>query len=201
MKKIFLFLIILTLSSGAVFSQKNKFPYGMILNLKTGYHFKDDKTSGMEMVNNKSIPGGFCFELSGEVPLGKGWYAGLSFDYLIGNDVVYEYYTNRQINRSFTITNYSLPVSKRFISEKTALVLQAGFGKTTIYERYSYYSGEPDGAISLKFSVGLDHSIAPQTLISLKGEYLGYAQIDFGGGGRANDIFMLKAGISYVINF
>lgn len=201
MRKIFFFLIILTLSVDTLYSQKGKFPEGAVINLKGGYHFKDDKSAGIEMVSSNSIPGGFCFELSGEIPLGKGWYIGLCFDYLVGNEFVSEYYSGEKVNRDIKIINYSLPVSKRFTSEKTALLLQAGFGKTTIYERYSYYSGEPDGAISLKFAIGLDHSIAPQTLLSIKGEYLGFAQIDFGGGGRANDIFMLKAGICYVVNW
>ena len=192
-------IIFVMLLSHDLYAQKASFPIGPVLNLKAGYHFADNKTEGYANTGDYTIPGGIIFELSGELPTGKGWYPGFSFEYSTGNDAVRDIYLEGLITRNIYITNYQVTLKKRFYMERSAFYLQTGLGKGTVRSEYDRSLGErEDGVISFSFKTGFEYTIGYRTFVSLECSYLGMGQVKFEGTGRGNSLFMLKAGLGYV---
>ncbi len=186
-------------TAGDVYSQKNSFPIGPVLNLKAGYHFADNKTEGYANTGDYTIPGGIILELSGELPTGKGWYPGFSFEYSTSNDAVHDIYIEGLITRNIYITNYQVTLKKRFYIERVAFYLQTGLGKGTVRSEYDRSFGErEDGVISFSFRTGIEYTIGYRTFVSFEGSYLGMGQVKFEDSGRGNSLLILKAGLGYV---
>jgi hypothetical protein len=187
------------MTSSFTYSQLKHFPPGPVINLKAGYHFSENKSNGTSIAYDYSIPGGLTFEISGEMPTGKGWYLGLGYDYSLGNDAVKDISTGGLIKRDVYISNISAFVKKRVYMERSAIFFQLGFGKGTVTDEYaSVYGKSEDGVISLTTKLGGEYVVAAQTIISLEAEYLGLGQFSMHGSSRGNSIFMIKAGIGFV---
>ncbi len=106
-------LFLLLALAGNILGQNKSFPLGPVLNLKAGYHLADKKSDGYGSYGDNSIPGGITFELAGELPTGKGWYPGFSFEYASGNDAIYDYYAQGLVNRNIYYTSYIATIKKR----------------------------------------------------------------------------------------
>ncbi|HWA07582.1 MAG TPA: hypothetical protein VG961_13595, partial [Ignavibacteria bacterium] len=176
----------------------NTLPLGPVLNLKAGYHLADKKSDGYASYGDNSIPGGITFELAGELPTGKGWYPGFSFEYATGNDAIYDYYAQGLVNRNIYYTSYIATVKKRIFIENSAFYIQTGLGKGTVTTEYGNSNGSnDDGVLSFIFRTGFEYVIGYRTLVSIEAGYLGMGQI-MAENGRSNSIFLVKAGLGYV---
>lgn len=196
--KLKLFIILLLFIAGNVSAQKRSFPLGPIINLKAGYHLADKKNVGYASYGDKSIPGGITFELSGELPTGKGWYPGFSIEYATGNDAIYDYYTQGLVNRIIYYTNYIATIKKRIFIQNSAFYIQTGLGKGTVAVEYEKSNGRnDDGVLSFVFRTGFEYVIGYRTIVSIEAGYLGMGQI-MSENGRGNSVFLVKAGIGYV---
>jgi len=186
------------LGTSELYSQKNTFPLGPVLNLKAGYHLADKKSDGYGSYGDNSIPGGITFELAGELPTGKGWYPGFSFEYAAGNDAIYDYYAQGLVNRNIYYTSYIATFKKRIFIENSAFYIQTGLGKGTVTTEYDNSSGSnDDGVLSFIFRTGFEYVIGYRTIVSIEAGYLGMGQI-MSENGRSNSIFLVKAGLGFV---
>lgn len=180
------------------FGQNESFPLGPVLNLKAGYHLADKKSDGYATYGDKSIPGGITFELAGELPTGKGWYPGFSFEYAACNDAIYDYYAQGLVSRNIYYTSYIATVKKRFFIENTSFYIQTGLGKGTVTTEYQNSSGSnDDGVIAFVFRTGFEYVMGYRTIVSIEAGYLGMGQI-MSENGRGNSIFLVKAGLGFV---
>lgn len=188
MKNLYLTIIIILFSLVNANSQNYSQYYtghNAIFSLKAGYH-----TSPMHQ-----FFGGFTFDFTGELHLGKKWYLGINYDYFysVKKDEPQLYYLKNLSNSGISlILKYRYPYKNIFFN--------LGFGLGSSIMKFSYaYGNENEKYIHYNLRLGFDYLIRKNIMLSFETSYFAGSNWGF------DDVFSkmnyqqfnFKAGLSY----
>jgi len=177
-----LYVFFLSVSLFSLNSQtKNEYFDGQLLTLKAGYHTEDEVQSAYGFTD------GFSIDLNLDIPTGKGWYVFLNYDLSYAKEYIYYYQGFSENN--IAIKSYSAGVKYRFIRNKTAPYIGAGFGGSSIHG---------DKMIAFNIKLGFEYSFNKNLVLISEAAYYGMSEFNVGGG-RSNKMFQIKLGFGYVI--
>ncbi len=180
-------------------SQNRKYNFESLLSLKAGYHTAYTSYSGIASISNANIPHGFCADITAEVHTGKNWYIGFNYDLSFGNETAYDQYLQRNIERSFTIHQYSPIVKYRFPLNKGNIYTALGIGGSKVYASYGNGGSHIDVLVMYNLRAGGEYYLNNWAMLSLESVYVGAAEMDVGGGGREYSFFQFKSGIVFIL--
>ncbi len=190
-------LIAVTLSY--TFSQSKRHNFESLLSIKAGYHTAYTHGIGIASISNANIPHGFSADINAEIHTGKNWYIGFNYDLSFGNETAYDQYLQRNIERSFTIHQYSPIVKYRFPLKKGNIYTALGIGGSKVYASYGNSGSHIDVLVMYNLRAGGEYYLNNWAMLSLETVFIEAGEIDFGGGGRNYRFFQFKTGIVFIL--
>jgi hypothetical protein len=157
--------------------------HNAIFSLKAGYHTP---------IAYENTTGGFAFDFTGELHLGKGWYLGLNYDrwYADSKEAV-------DLEGPDYVNSGATPFLKyRYFSEKYAIYFAAGIGGNQLTISH-LYGEEQVGFVNYNLRTGLDLFIERGIMASFEISHYAGAQIKFEGSGHVYRTFHFKVGLGY----
>ena len=134
------------------------------------------------------------YNFSFEGSMGKGFYAGLNFDYSKSTDDNFQSPGVPVYSRDYTITSIIMFIKLRAKFRTLGLNFALGTGNTSL-KTSSIYGKQTDNFLSLYANMGLDYYITKKIFLSLDFEYNQMIKSD-----RDNKMFLIKFGPSLLLN-
>jgi hypothetical protein len=191
-----------------IYSQhKNPFNYAIAIYGRIGYQAVDNmsNTRTIPIWNGDDLPAAFNFDAGMDLPMGKDYFVGVSYNGWTSKDDVRDDKDTITFSRKIYGSNVDVMVKYRFYFGKFIFSPNVGIGSTVIktkYLGYQFAEDKPRSDIMANITLQLDfdYILTNRLLFSTNISYYGAKQLT-SGTSRINNLFQFKTGLIYSIQF
>lgn len=173
---------------------------------RIGYQVADnrDKTGIFPKWYSEELPASFNFEAGIDLPLGKGYFGGVSYSAWFSNEDVRDDNDTVTFTKKIYGANVDIIFKYKYYFNKFIFSPGLGIGSTIVKTRYSGYpplENEPRKFSMANFTLqlNLDYLLTKKLLLSMCTAFYTAKELK-SGGNRHNNLLQFKAGIMYNIN-